>query len=63
MKRLFVAGATLSIIFSFGALAGAQDVPAEYQQVLTALGKTGDYKRTCSRSTSRGTTSASPLRA
>src|SRR5436309_1770972 len=42
MKRLFTtcAAATLSL----ASLAGAQDVPAEYQQVLTALGKQGDYK-------------------
>jgi hypothetical protein len=29
---------------SFASAAGAQDIPAEYQQVLTALGKQGDYK-------------------
>jgi hypothetical protein len=42
MKRLFTicAAATLS----FASLARAQDVPPEYQQVLTALGKQGDYK-------------------
>src|SRR3954464_3645442 len=28
----------------FASAAGAQDIPAEYQQVLTALGKQGDYK-------------------
>ena len=42
MKRLFIACATLSV--SLGSLATAQEVPAEYQQVLTALGKQGDYK-------------------
>lgn len=42
MKRLLIACATLSL--SFGSLAMAQEVPAEYQQVLTALGKPGDYK-------------------
>src|SRR5436309_6276322 len=42
MKRLFTtcAAATLSL----ASLAGAQDIPAEYQQVLTALGKQGDYR-------------------
>src|SRR5436309_10334213 len=42
MKRLFTicAAATLS----FASLARAQDVPADYQQVLTTLGKPGDYK-------------------
>jgi hypothetical protein len=42
MKRFVIAIATLSA--SLGSLARAQDVPAEYQQVLTALGKQGDYK-------------------
>src|SRR3954464_4059299 len=28
----------------FVSVAGAQDIPAEYQQVLTALGKQGDFK-------------------
>src|SRR5438552_9093689 len=42
MKRLFTVCAALSL--SFASAAGAQDIPAEYQQVLTALGKTGDYK-------------------
>src|SRR5437773_2065619 len=42
MKRLFTmcVAATLSC----ASLAQAQDVPAEYQQVLTTLGKQGDYK-------------------
>jgi hypothetical protein len=42
MKRLFTicAAATLSS----ASLARAQDVPAEYQQVLTTLGRQGDYK-------------------
>ena len=42
MKRVFTicAAATLSS----ASLAWAQDVPAEYQQVLTTLGKPGDYK-------------------
>src|SRR5881394_1832555 len=42
MKRLITLCAALSL--SFASAAVAQDVPAEYQQVLTALGKTGDYK-------------------
>jgi len=33
-----------ALLLSFASVAGAQDVPAEYQQVLTALGKQGDYK-------------------
>src|SRR5262245_54019783 len=41
MKRLSIATA-----FTIGLAAAAygQDVPAEYQQVLSALGKQGDYK-------------------
>jgi hypothetical protein len=42
MKRLITVCATLSL--SFASVARAQDIPAEYQQVLTALGKQGDYK-------------------
>src|SRR5438309_1719167 len=42
MKRLFTICAAVSL--SLGSLARAQDVPAEYQQVLTSLGKQGDYK-------------------
>src|SRR5436190_1494583 len=42
MKRLVTLCAALSLSFASAAL--AQDVPAEYQQVLTALGKQGDYK-------------------
>jgi Domain of Unknown Function (DUF1259) len=42
MRRLTTIGALLSL--SLAAAAGAQDIPAEYQQVLTALGKQGDYK-------------------
>jgi hypothetical protein len=42
MKRfLTISGA---LVLSLASVARAQDVPAEYQQVLTALGKTGDYK-------------------
>ncbi|MBI3401197.1 MAG: DUF1259 domain-containing protein [Acidobacteria bacterium] len=42
MKRFLTICGALSL--SFAPVAGAQDIPAEYQQVLTALGKTGDYK-------------------
>jgi hypothetical protein len=41
MKRFFIISAAL---MSFASGARAQDIPAEYQQVLTALGKQGDYK-------------------
>src|SRR5215813_3568368 len=42
MKRL----ATISAVLLVGltSVATAQDIPAEYQQVLTTLGKQGDYK-------------------
>jgi hypothetical protein len=42
MKRLITACAALSL--SFASVGRAQDIPAEYQQVLTALGKQGDFK-------------------
>ncbi|HMF94313.1 MAG TPA: DUF1259 domain-containing protein [Vicinamibacterales bacterium] len=42
MKRLVMLGSVLLV--SLGRVAAAQDIPAEYQQVLTALGKQGDYK-------------------
>jgi Domain of Unknown Function (DUF1259) len=42
MKRLLTICGALSL--SFASVAQAQDIPAEYQQVLTALGKQGDYK-------------------
>src|SRR5947209_11066376 len=42
MKRFATIWAVLSV--SFTSAAAAQDIPAEYQQVLTALGKQGDYK-------------------
>ena len=42
MKRFSIVSAAL--LTSFGSVAGAQDIPAEYQQVLTALAKQGDYK-------------------
>src|SRR5579864_248557 len=41
MKRLLIATALLIGVTS---TASAQAVPAEYQQVLSALGKQGDYK-------------------
>jgi hypothetical protein len=40
--KFFSLAATL--ILGFTSAAGAQDIPAEYQQVLTTLGKQGDYK-------------------
>src|SRR6266550_8068225 len=44
MKRLTsISSKTVLFVFCAGA-AFAQDIPAEYQQVLTALGKQGDYK-------------------
>src|SRR5712692_4400658 len=42
MKRFLTICAALSL--SFASLAQAQDIPADYQPVLTALGKQGDYK-------------------
>src|ERR1700674_1730028 len=42
MKCFLTVCTTLSL--SFASVARAQDIPAEYQQVLTALGKQGDYK-------------------
>ena len=42
MNRFFRICAALSLCFA--STARAQDMPAEYQQVLTALGKQGDYK-------------------
>jgi hypothetical protein len=42
MKRILTICGALSL--SFASVAAAQDIPAEYQQVLTALGKQGDYK-------------------
>src|SRR5215203_4402254 len=43
MNRFFVAGLAVSF-FAVCATASGQDVPAEYQQVLTTLGRTGDFK-------------------
>src|SRR6266536_2918232 len=42
MKRFWMVCAARSLLFS--SAARAQDVPAEYQHVLTSLGKQGDYK-------------------
>lgn len=42
MNRIWVIG--FAGLLSVASPAAAQDVPAEYQQVLTALGKQGDYK-------------------
>jgi len=42
MKRFLTICAVLSL--SFTSVGWAQDIPAEYQQVLTMLGKQGDYK-------------------
>src|ERR687888_1327647 len=42
MKRSVIITAT--VLASFASIARAQDIPAEYQQVLTTLGKQGDFK-------------------
>jgi len=42
MKRVLTISAVLSLCLA--ARASAQDIPAEYQKVLMALGKQGDYK-------------------
>src|SRR5262245_57897082 len=43
MNRVLATGGVAALL-SLASVAGAQDIPAEYQQVLTALGKQGDYK-------------------
>jgi len=43
MKRFFIACAAVSSL-AVGSTARAQEVPSEYQQVLTTLGKQGDFK-------------------
>src|SRR5438128_3842860 len=43
MKSFFIACAAVSSL-AVGSPARAQEVPSEYQQVLTTLGKQGDYK-------------------
>src|SRR5262245_56925277 len=42
MKRFATISAVLLVALT--SVATAQDIPAEYQQVLTTLGKQGDYK-------------------
>jgi hypothetical protein len=42
MKRMITIAAVVSVCC--GSTAWAQEMPAEYQQVLTTLGKTGDFK-------------------
>ena len=42
MNRFFIIGGALSLVFA--SIVHAQDMPPEYQQVLTALGKQGDFK-------------------
>jgi Domain of Unknown Function (DUF1259) len=44
MLTLRIATSLLVLVVGAPALAGAQDIPAEYQQVLTTLGKQGDFK-------------------
>src|SRR5919202_1513506 len=43
MKRFLIACATVSSV-AFGSTATAQEIPSEYKQVLSTLGKQGDYK-------------------
>jgi len=43
MKRLVIA-CTALLLSSSGSILGAQEIPADYQQVLTTLGKQGDFK-------------------
>jgi Domain of Unknown Function (DUF1259) len=43
MKRFIIAGAAL-VLATSGSAVRAQETPAEYKQVLTALGKQGDFK-------------------
>lgn len=45
MKRLFIACASMSLL-AIGSAAVAQDMPAEYKEVLSSLGKQGEYKAT-----------------
>jgi len=42
MRRIFTAAALIAV--SWTPTAWAQDIPGEYQQVLTTLGRQGDYK-------------------
>src|SRR5690349_328752 len=41
MKRFYICAV---LALSFASVAQSQDIPADYQQVLTTLGKPGDYK-------------------
>ena len=59
MKRLIPYAAAAFLLV--GAAVGAQGVPPEYQQVLTTLSKTGDYKANVLKvNIFPGTISASP---
>jgi hypothetical protein len=40
----FIISVAASVVFAGAVSAGAQDMPADYQQVLTSLGRQGDYK-------------------
>jgi hypothetical protein len=44
VKQRVTVAAAVAIVAVIGSTAAAQETPADYQQVLTALGKTGDYK-------------------
>ena len=44
MKRLVIASLTTVLTLGMGSVTSAQEMPAEYKQVLTTLGKQGDYK-------------------
>src|SRR5215471_1853736 len=44
MRQSRVASTTLAVLVATGAAAFAQDVPAPYKDVLTLLGKSGDFK-------------------
>ena len=44
MRWLRFTPAIATIILGIAFAAGAQDIPADYQQVLTRLGKQGDFK-------------------
>ena len=43
-RLLFGAGFQIAFVMIPGMIASAQPVPADYQQVLTTLGKQGDFK-------------------
>ena len=49
--------ALVTFLCSIAGAAFAQDVPADYQQVLTTLGKQGDYKANVLKVNIPGTTS------